>query len=67
MEILLNGEAYQLPPEIKTIAELVESLELQGKRLAVEHNQEIVPKSDHATTQLCANDRVEIVHAIGGG
>ena len=40
---------------------------LAGKRLAVEHNLEIVPKSAHASTHLVAGDWLEIVHAIGGG
>jgi thiamine biosynthesis protein ThiS len=42
-------------------------LELQGKRLALEVNQELVPRSQFATFVLQPNDAVEIVHAIGGG
>ena len=49
------------------LAELVERLELTGRRLAVELNLEIVPRSQYAETQLADGDRVEIVHAIGGG
>lgn len=66
MQIQLNGEAYSLESPI-TLAELVERLGLTGKRLAVELNLDIVPRSQHATTQLTDGDRVEIVHAIGGG
>jgi sulfur carrier protein len=40
---------------------------LAGRRIAVEHNGEIVPKSAYAETQLQDGDRLEIVHAIGGG
>lgn len=66
MQITLNGEAHQLK-EGQSVAELLEQLHLVGKRLAVEINEEIIPKSRHATQRLQANDRVEIVHAIGGG
>ncbi len=66
MEILLNGEARQLP-EGYTIASLIEELGLIGRRLAVEVNLEIVPRSTHASHPLQPGDRIEIVHAIGGG
>ena len=66
MQIQLNGEPYSLTKAI-TLAELVERLGLAGKRLAIELNLEIVPRSQHAETQLSDGDRVEIVHAIGGG
>lgn len=66
IDILLNGENYQVK-EQTSIAELLEQLGMQGQRLAVEHNLEILPKSEHAATCLQAQDRVEIVHAIGGG
>lgn len=66
MHIQLNGEAYELNQPL-TLAELVEHLGLTGKRLAVEHNLEIVPRSQHGDIRLSEGDRVEIVHAIGGG
>ncbi|MDH2197849.1 sulfur carrier protein ThiS [Ectopseudomonas oleovorans] len=66
MQIQLNGEAYDLERPV-TLAELLEQLELAGKRLAIEHNLNIVPRSQYAETTLQAGDRVEIVHAIGGG
>ena len=46
---------------------LLEQLGLQGRRVAVELNHEIVTRSEHATRILMPDDRVEIVHAIGGG
>ena len=67
MQIMLNGESVILNNETTTIAQLIEQLLLTGKRIAVEINEEIVPRSAHATTPLCAGDKVEIVHAIGGG
>lgn len=66
MRIQLNGELHDLPDEL-TVAGLLAHLGLGGKRLAVEVNLEIVPRSQHAVTQLNENDRVEIVQAIGGG
>ncbi|MDT8893480.1 sulfur carrier protein ThiS [Halomonas sp. I1] len=66
MQIHLNGEAQHLDSEI-SVAQLVETLGLTGRRIAVEVNEEIVPKSVHGETCLADGDRVEIVHAIGGG
>ncbi|MBB3190192.1 sulfur carrier protein ThiS [Halomonas cerina] len=66
MQIQLNGEARTLEAEA-SVAQLVESLGLTGRRIAVEVNEEIVPRSVHGETRLTDGDRVEIVHAIGGG
>ena len=66
MQIQLNGEAMELPEAI-TVAALVERLELTGKRLAVEVNEDIVPRSQHPKLTLNEGDRVEVVRAIGGG
>ena len=63
---MINGETRQLP-EGMTVAQLLEEMALTGKRLAVEVNREIVPRSTHGAHRLQAGDRVEIVHAIGGG
>ncbi len=49
------------------LSELLRELELTGRRLAVELNSSIVPRGDFDTTTLKHGDRVEIVHAIGGG
>jgi sulfur carrier protein len=66
MQVQVNGEAMDLP-EGATVAALVESMTLAGKRLAVEVNEDIVPRSQHARFALSNGDRVEVVHAIGGG
>lgn len=66
MEIIVNGESRQIA-EPYSVAQLVEEMGLTGRRLAVEVNLEIVPRSRHASHRLQAGDRVEIVHAIGGG
>jgi sulfur carrier protein len=66
MQILLNGEAREVPDNC-TAAQLVDTLDLSGKRIAMEINLEIVPRSTYPEVQLKPDDRVEIVHAIGGG
>lgn len=66
IQVTVNGENREMP-EHSTVADLVESLKLTGKRIAVELNGEIVPKSQHATTQLPAGATLEIVVAVGGG
>ncbi len=66
MEILLNGQPKTLPDSI-SLATLVDQLGFTGKRIAIERNGEIVPKSTHATVQLAAGDQLEIVVAVGGG
>jgi|TARA_R100000541_G_scaffold340_16_gene2437 sulfur carrier protein len=66
MHIQLNGERFELP-DGQSVADLLQRLELTGRRLAVELNREIVPRSQHAATTLVEGDQIEVVHAIGGG
>ncbi|AEF20169.1 MULTISPECIES: sulfur carrier protein ThiS [Pseudomonas] len=66
MHIQLNGETLELP-EGASVADLIERLELTGRRVAVERNLDIVPRSQYASTALADGDRLEVVHAIGGG
>lgn len=66
MNITVNGEHRSLDRAL-TISELLLELGATGKRVAVEVNQEIVPRSEHAQYQLKNDDRVEVVQAIGGG
>jgi sulfur carrier protein len=66
MQIQLNGESREIPAH-STLAELLEHEGLAGRRVAVEINLEIVPRSQHAGRVLADGDRVEIVQAIGGG
>ena len=66
MEITLNGKPHPLAQPMN-VSELLESLGFAGKRIAVERNAEIVPRSQHASTPLEPGDRVEIVVAVGGG
>ena len=66
MQITLNGDPHAVV-DGATVASLIEALDLAGKRVAVEVNEEVVPRSRHGKCALASGDRVEIVHAIGGG
>ena len=66
LNITINGESRQFASKL-TVGGLIDQLGYAGKRIAVEKNGEIVPKSRHATTQLVSGDRLEIVVAVGGG
>ena len=66
IDLIINGESRSFPPPL-TLAQLVDSLSLVGKRIAIERNGEIVPRSLYAETLLVDNDRLEIVVAVGGG
>jgi sulfur carrier protein len=66
MDILLNGEPRQLAAQA-TLADLLRAEGLAERRVAVEVNGRIVPRAMHASLQLATGDRVEIVHALGGG
>jgi sulfur carrier protein len=66
MDLIINGEPQQLPAPL-SVASLLEARGLAGKRVAVERNGEIVPKSRHAETALASGDHIEIVVAVGGG
>ena len=66
MKIFLNGNELNLA-ENATLQSLIEDQGLAGKRLAAEVNLEIIPKAEHASCVLKEHDKVEIVHAIGGG
>ncbi|MGH8493248.1 MAG: sulfur carrier protein ThiS [Moraxellaceae bacterium] len=65
MQIRLNGEAREV--SAASLSALIAELDLSGKRIAVELNGEIAPRSQYDRTALKAGDHVEIVHAIGGG
>jgi sulfur carrier protein len=66
IEVTVNGAAHRLERALD-ISALLQKLELAGKKIAVERNGEIVPRSAHAGTLLADGDRLEIVVAVGGG
>ncbi len=65
-QIKINGDSYNIE-EGSSITGLLEKLDLQSKKVAIELNREIIPKSQYKTTKLNDNDKLEIVHFIGGG
>ena len=66
LTLQINGEQKQFSPDIN-VAGLVAAMALTGKRIAIELNGEIVPRSSHASTQLRDGDKLEVVVAVGGG
>ena len=66
MQIIVNGEQRDVADGL-TAAQLVEDMDITGKRIAMEVNLEIVPRSTYAEHTFKADDKVEIVHAVGGG
>ncbi len=66
MKILLNGQEKSFSTPV-TISALLQEMGFSERRVAVEVNREIVPRSRHGEVELKDNDRVEVVFAIGGG
>jgi sulfur carrier protein len=66
MQIYVNGEEKQIP-DTTDMAGLIALMDLGGQRIAVEVNEELVPRSTFSEFQLQESDRVEIIHAVGGG
>ncbi|HET7832324.1 MAG TPA: sulfur carrier protein ThiS [Gallionella sp.] len=66
INITINGAARQFP-QFTSIAALIEEMGLTGKRIALERNGAIVPRSTFATEQLADGDKLEVVVAVGGG
>jgi thiamine biosynthesis protein ThiS len=65
MKVFVNGELREV--EISTLAELITELDLPVARIAIELNREVVRRSDWGSTMLKDEDRIEIVHFVGGG
>ena len=66
LEITLNGDKRSFPAPL-TVEALLDALSLDRRKVAVERNEEIVPRSCYRSTQLAPGDALEIVHFIGGG
>lgn len=65
-KIYVNGNVQEIQ-EHATVRNVLELLGLENKRIAVELNQELLPRSQFADKHLSAQDRIEIIHAVGGG
>ena len=66
MQLMINGQTHPITPGL-TINHLIEAYSLDIRKVAIEHNTVIVPRSHYAETVLCDGDRLEIVQFIGGG
>ena len=66
IHVVVNGKPQRFPTPVPVSA-VVETLSLAGKKVAVERNGEIVPRSAHASTLVADGDQLEIVVAVGGG
>jgi sulfur carrier protein len=66
MTIRLNGEAYEIPEPL-TVAQLLERLRIDARRVAVELNLEIVKRSRYESATISEGDEVEVVNFVGGG
>jgi len=66
MEICVNGSTKHYDPPL-AVSDLLQRMALGGRKVAVERNGEIVPRSAHGSTRLADGDRLEIVVAVGGG
>ena len=67
MNLTINGNTRQFDAPDLTVAALVSRMGLEGKRIAIERNGEIVPRGAFADTVLSSGDKLEIVGAVGGG
>jgi sulfur carrier protein len=66
MKLTVNGKAHECPAGA-TVSALLEQLALTGRRVAVERNGEIVPRSQQSAVALAEGDQIEVVVAVGGG
>ncbi len=66
MTVIVNGETRQIP-ENTNLVRLLEILELTSARVAIELNQNVIRRAEWENTVLQENDRIEIVHFVGGG
>ena len=66
IQVTVNGAAHRFEPPLN-VGALLEKLQMAGKKIAVERNGQIVPRSAHASTLVADGDQLEIVVAVGGG
>ena len=66
MQLTINGEIREIK-ESKNLADLVKELDIKAPNFAMALNQQVIPRSKYDSTTIKENDKVEIVHAVGGG
>ena len=66
MKIIINGKTKEIPNEVNII-ELLESFSLPKERVAIELNKQVVRKKDWENIKITDDDRIEVIHFVGGG
>ncbi len=66
MEVIINGEVQHFPDNTH-ILDMVHLLSLEGRRIAIEINGEVIPRSQYPARRLQDDDKIEIIRAVGGG
>ena len=66
MNIIINGSQHSCPPDAN-LSELLQLLEMQDKKIALEINKEVIPRGEYDSYTLNEGDAIEIIQAIGGG
>jgi thiamine biosynthesis protein ThiS len=66
VELTINGDKREVKAS-QNLADLIKELDIQAPNFAIALNQQVVPRSKYDSTAIKDNDKVEIVHAVGGG
>ncbi|GIO65719.1 sulfur carrier protein ThiS [Paenibacillus cookii] len=67
LDLIVNGEAVQVPESVATVSRLLEHFGLDRQVVVVEINRAVLGKNEHADTAVRNGDRIELVHFVGGG
>lgn len=67
MNLRVNGKVHDYPAEVRTVADLLGLAEWQGRQVIVEHNSEVIERSNWGVTRLGEEDVLELVYFVGGG
>ncbi|UHA73113.1 sulfur carrier protein ThiS [Paenibacillus sp. 481] len=66
-QLTINGKFMDIPEEVHTVQHLLEWLQMSNRIVIVEHNEQIVMKTEHVDKRIQHGDKIEIVHFVGGG
>ncbi|MBY7143185.1 sulfur carrier protein ThiS [Virgibacillus sp. NKC19-3] len=67
MTLQLNGEIVTIPTAVTTIKEVIEHYKISNPVVIVEHNDRILEKNEHTTTEIADGDKIELIQFVGGG
>ncbi len=66
IEVIVNGKRQELAREVN-VAELLKLLDIEGERIAIEINEDVIRKRDWHNVKITTKDKIEIIHFVGGG